>query len=304
MINNLASQIFYDKSDYDENYDPKRDMIIKEIQPYKILFFKGDTLTYRVESHDSIIVDFNDALVKTRFEMHRVICDSVSRNGLFHLRITLIDYIADEWKRKIPPVRRTAHPWIGRDVYLTMDSLGRRHGVGIDDTTLYAMSPGGAFQPQIFVPFSNTYKFINESWSVNTLDTLAENGLPFPMVKRSFLFRGEHPIDTLGHESIRFRYITTGTGAVTVIAEDTKLRTDAVLNGGGNMILSVRNLVPVHHFSNVEQKMNIKYPDGTEMPIWHYNSTDFTLDTFKPGAARTAYMEKLKSTHEKQSKSK
>lgn len=279
-------------------------MIIEEIQPYKILFFKGDTVTYRVEAHDSIIVDFNDALVKTRFEMYRVICDSVSRNGLFHLRITLVNYIADEWKRRIPPVRRTTHPWIGRDVFLTIDSLGRRYSTGIDDTTIYSMSPGGAFQAQLFVPFGDTYKFINESWNVNTLDTLAENGLPFPIVRRSFLFRGEHPIDTLGHASIRFRYITTGTGAVTVIANETKLRTDAVLNGGGNMILSTKDYIPVHHFSNIEQKMNIKYPDGTEMPVWHYNSTDFTLDTFIPGAARLAYIKKLESLREKQNKKK
>jgi hypothetical protein len=288
------SQIFYDESDVDENYDPKQDMIIHEIQEFKLKFFKGDTIRYRVSSHDSIIVDYDDAIVKTRFELYEVICDSVSKNNRFHLRMRLKSYIADERKGRMAPVRRETHTWIGREVYLTLDSLGRRHGVGIDDSTLYSMSPGGAFQPSLFVPFGDTYKFINESWSINSLDTLVENGCPLPLVREAFLFRAEHPIDTLDHESVRFRFIRTAQGAVTVIADDTKMRIDAVLNGSGNMIISTIDYLPIHQFANIEQKMKLKYPDDTELPIWHFNSTDFVIDDIKPGPGRLAFREQNK----------
>jgi hypothetical protein len=292
------SQIFYDESDVDENYDPKQDMIIQEIQEFKLKFFKGDTIRYRVSSHDSIIVDYDAAIVKTRFELYEIICDSVSKNGRFHLRMRLKSYIADEKKGKMAPVRRETHTWVGREVFLTIDSLGRRYRVGIDDSTLYSMSPGGAFQPSLFVPFGDTYKFINESWSINSLDTLVENGCPFPLARQAFLFRAERPIDTLDHESVRFRFIRTAQGAVTVISEDTKIRIDAVLNGAGNMIISSADFLPVHHFANIEQKMKLKYPDDTELPIWHFNSTDFVIDDIKPGPGRLTFREQNKKAKE------
>lgn len=296
------SQIFYDESEADENYDPKQDMIIEEIQGFKLKFFRGDTLRYRVASHDSILVDYDVPLVKTRFELYELICDSVSRNGKYYLRMKLISYIADERKGNSPLIRRETHPWIGRNVFISLDSLGKRYSVDIDDSTLYAMSPGGAFQPTLFVPFGDTYKFINESWSFNSLDTLVENGCPFPLVKQAFLFRAEHPIDTLDHQSVRFRYIRTATGAVTVISDDTKLRIDAILNGSGNMIISSSDYIPVHHFANIEQKMSLKYPDDTQIPIWHYNSTDFILDDLKPGPGRIVFREVIKNAQTEKKK--
>ena len=268
--------------------DEREKMIIYELQDFRYNFFKGDTLRYSVASFDSIIINYGKPLEKTRFEQIEVTCDSVSKDRKFMLGFRLLKLISDESFDKEENVRRLTSPWVGRKTYLWIDSLGNRIKSYPDDTLKLAISPGGAFAPYLFFPIKETYRYINESWIVNSNDTIYENGVPASVLKQSSLFRARKPIDTLGYESSRFSFIKTAIGAVNVITSEQILRTEATISGSGFMTMSKKEHFPVHYFANIEQKLMIFYPEQDALPGQHYISTDWTLDTFIPSKLRYA----------------
>jgi hypothetical protein len=266
----------------DSNVDKSKFQLLD----YKLKFFKGDTLRYRVASFDSIVIEYGKALTKMRFEMIEIVCDSTSNDGKYYLTQTLLSYIADEATGSTDRVRRTTSPWIKRNVRLVIDSVGNRYSVSVNDSNIYAVSPGGAFQPYLLFPFKETNKHKDESWFVKTIDTLVENGNPHAIENQSSLFRAEEPIDTLGYKSNRFRFIKTANGQFMSISGKDRILVEAIINSSGNFILSNEFCIPVHFFSNIEQKLKITTPEKEAMPGIHLISTDFTIDEFKPSPLR------------------
>lgn len=274
-------------------------MIIYELQDYKYRFFKGDTLRYKVESFDSIIINYDKALEKTRFEIYEITCDSVTKDKRFLLSFKLLNLISDESIGGLDKIRRTTSPWLTRKTYLWIDSLGNRLSSFADDSLLYALSPGGSFAPSLFFPIKETYRYINESWLVSSFDTLRENGVPAAHINQSSLMRARNPLDTLDYDCVRFSFIKTGNGAINVLTNSQRIRTEASIAGSGVMTISIKDAIPVHYFANMEQKLNIFYPNQDEIPGQHFISADWTLETFIPSKARN---EVLKSKPKKKGK--
>jgi len=252
-------------------------------------FFPGDTISYRVSSRDSIIIEYGKPLTKDRYEIHEVICDSIGKKTKFyHLTYTLKNYIADEDFGNVEKVRRTSSPWINRKVNLVIDSTGRRIHSFVSDSNLFSMSPGGAFHPHLFVTFNEIYKVNNESWIVRTTDTLAENGVPYPILQQSTLFRAKLPIDTLSYSTYSANYIRTATGTVTTLTQDTRILVETIINMGGTLYLSKKDMIPVIMLATAEQRLKITTPEKEAMPGFHYTSVVYELDNFKPSPLRYA----------------
>lgn len=266
--------------------DSSEDKSKYHLLDYKLKFFKGDTLRYKVASYDSIVIEFDKPLTRMRFEMIEIVCDSASLDGKFYLTQSLLSYIADEASGSVEKTRRTTSPWIKRKVRIIIDSVGNRFSALADDNKIYAMSPGGAFQPYLIFPFKECYKAKDESWFVKTIDTLAENGNPRAIENQSSLFRTEEPIDTLGYKCNRFRFIKTANGQITSISGKDRILVEAIINSSGNFILSNEYHIPVYFFSNIEQKLKITTPEKEAMPGLHLISTDFILDEFKASPLR------------------
>ncbi|GAB1373019.1 hypothetical protein MASR1M45_30830 [Candidatus Kapaibacterium sp.] len=287
FITLLFINFSFARADEDSLSYEKEKMIVYDLQSYRYNFFKGDTLVYRVEAFDSLMINYDKPLEKTRLEHLQVTCDSVTKDRKFLLSFKLISLISDEVYDGKEKSRRTSSAWKGRVVKILIDSLGNRLKVVPDDSLSYSVAPGGSFTPALIFPFKETYRYINESWMAKSKDTLIENGVPGAWVDHTFLLRARNPLDTLGYACSRFSYIMTGIGAINIITPQQKMRTESTLTGSGVMTISKEHWIPVHYFANLEQKLLIFYPEKEEIPGQHYISVDFTLEKFIPGKGRT-----------------
>jgi hypothetical protein len=290
IINVSSSQLLVNPPDP----EALEKMVVYDLQEFRYNFFKGDTLRFNVASFDSIIINYGEPLEKTKLEYIEITCDSVSKDRKFLMGIKLLSLISDESLGKQEKSRSTTSPWINRKISLWIDSVGNRYNIIPDDTSRYSVAPSGVYAPILFFPFKESYRYINESWLVNSTDTLCENGIPCALMKQSSLLRAKQPLDTLGHECTRFNYIKTGTGSINVVSKDQILRTEVTISGSGTMTISKKDFIPVHFFANLEQKLTIINADMDEVPGQHYLSADWTLDTFIPSKLRFAPVKKEK----------
>ncbi len=273
----LSSNIL--KSQYipiDSSDTKKKDTIF-----FKLKFNPGDTLIYNVKSNDSIIIDYGTPLIKSRIEKIKIVCDSVNKSGHYFINQSLIGFSSTESQGSEQNIENKASPWLNRKVWLEIDSVGNRLSYWVDDSAKGAMSPGGAFQPYLFFPFNTTQKVINESWMVQSLDELAENGVPTPLLRQSSLFRAKGIVDTLGDLSSRFEFIKTAQGNIPVITDKEQFNVTNIISGFGIMDISTTRFIPVHFYSTIEQKLTLHFPDNVTKPGLHYINSYFTLESIK-----------------------
>ncbi len=231
--------------------------VIKDTVCILYKFYKGDELTYRVTSRDSIVFGMDEPILRERVEKLRVYCDSVSSGGLFHLRLTLIDYSSTESSGEEKDITRTSSPWLNRNTYLVIDSVGNRIKVMPDNYHLAAISPGGAFAPYLFFAFEQNCKAINESWFVSGKDSLYENSVPAGEISHSNLLRLENNLDTLGYFCSQFRFVRTASGNFLMQGNEGTILNESVMNSGGVMMIAKREKVPVHLFQRNEEKLRV-----------------------------------------------
>lgn len=255
--------------------------IIKDSVSFSYKFFPKDTLFYRIESKDSVIVDYGEPLIRIRTERIRVVCDSVSEGKFYHLRISMTDFVAEETQGTEKGIQRESSPWLGRETGLTIDSIGSRLHGWVDNPNKAALSPGGSWTPYLFFKFGATRKAVNESWLVSATDTLYENGVPSANLKNSSLLRAMEDIDTLGYESSQFRFVRTGRGDIELITKDDKLINSVVVNSGGRIIISKQYQVPIYLFQTIEQKLKIYMPDSNPITAQHFTNTNFVLEEIR-----------------------
>lgn len=268
----LENQLEYD-DDFESDFLKLGDTVC-----FSYRFYPGDTLLYYIHSFDSIIIDNDSPLLRERFERIKIICDSVNSKGHFFLRQTLLNYLAYESIREYKNIERTTSPWINRMIGYEIDSLGKRYSYFVDDSTLAAVAPGGAFAPHLLFPLGANCKRVNESWNVESLDDLPENGIPVPIVNQASLFRANDYGDTLGRRCIKLEYIKTAQGSNWVKTNNDFILVTVIANGFGFLFLDSLERVPVHYFATLEQKLTINLPDGSIKPGLHYISTNFTLE--------------------------
>lgn len=263
----------------EEEFVPRK----KDTACYNYVFNPGDTITYRATATDSIIIDYGTPLIKQRYELIRIVCDSVNKKtGRIFLSQELLNYISEESWGENKGIMRTESPWIGRKVWYEIDSVGTRYSYGVDDSTRAAMSPGGAFQPNIIIPFKNRCKITEESWSYSGVIDLPENGFPVPVERQSTLFRAMPSKDTLGYPCYKFQYIRSAQGAVTLLTNDVKIYTSTINISHGEMFFHKEFNIPVHYYANIEQKLTIDMPTTGKQPGVHYMIINYVLDEYKP----------------------
>jgi hypothetical protein len=266
----------------------------KDTVCFKYKFFPGDTLDYYVTGHDSIIIDYDDALMRTRFERWRLTCDSVSEEGHFFLSFAMMEYLAKEKKGDLEPVTRKSSPWMGRKAIIEIDSLGRRYKNKQSDETKAAMSPGGAYTPHLLIKFNESCKSVNESWIVEGESNIVENGFPYPDFDRSMLMRAKESRDTLDYKCNRLNFISTASATVSVITDMAKVHVQGILNGFGDMSVSTKEWVPVFYHGSIEQKLTISTPDFPNKPGWHFTDVYYSLSRIIPSEKRKEYHEKIR----------
>ncbi len=248
---------------------------------YELDFAVGDTLYYRVESRDSVLIGRDEPLTKKRYERIRIVCDSI-KNGRFFLSQTLTQFMAYESKGDVKDVKREESPWVGRTVWYEIDSLGNRYNYGYDDSLTSALTPGGAFQPAIIFPFKRDCRAKNKTWIVETLDELPENGLPVPLMNQSSLFRAISYVDTLDERCARFQYIKTGQGSYKVVANKDTIKATCRVNGFGRYDISVEKKVPLAYYATIEQKLRLFVGEKQTKVGWHYLNSEYVLDRYLP----------------------
>jgi len=242
-------------------------------------FLKGDTLIYRVESFDSIIINYDKPLLRRRFERIEIVVDSVgSNNDNFYLSQRLIAYISTESSGDMKNIKRDKHPWIGQKSYYEIDAFGKRYSYGTDDSLSYILTPGGAFTPVLFSDLGVYCTTRNASWIVKSKDELPENGVPFPLFNFTALYNFKDDIDTLGEDCYRLEYSRTGASSYSYFSQGKRFRTTNSTNAHGVLEISKARKIPIHLVIKDEQKLTFHKPSGTTYPGVHFINTNFILE--------------------------
>lgn len=273
QIDSLSNDSLRNENPFIEHYIP-RDTI-----HFKYEFKKGDSLIYRLISWDSISINWDSPLLKSRRERILITCDSVV-NGRFYLCQTLVGNFTKESKEDMNNIDRPESKWVGRKVYYSIDSTGKRYNWSVDDSTIATMSPGGAFQAPLIFAFDSTYKRVGDTWNSMSLYDLPENGIPVTIMKQSSLFRMVRKVDTLDEQCVQLNFVRTGAGSNTLISEKKRMQVVSVINSHGELMISRDKHIPVHLYVTQEQKLTIKVPEKNDKQGYHYTTCYYSLEEF------------------------
>ncbi|MCS7169461.1 MAG: hypothetical protein NZ949_02435, partial [Candidatus Kapabacteria bacterium] len=212
-------------------------------------FQPGDTLIYRVEAQDSILIYGQPPLVRERYETLVLICDSVGADGSFWLRMVPTEFLARERMDTLQSLRPLS-PCQRRPVVLRVDTLGARLTGHAPENAV--VCPGGILQLPFLQPLHGCVR-VHESWLVQDSLELWENGTPAPRLSRTALLRAFPPKDTLGHHCTEVRHTTTGIGWY---IQDEALSVRGVVNSFGRLLLSAAG-IPIWAFTTQEIRLSL-----------------------------------------------
>ena len=243
---------------------------------FRYSFVKGDTLIYTVQSADSITFPGQPVLIKVRNEVVSVICDSVSPESHYTMRITLRNVVEFQ-SNGVDTATRSESPWVGRSATIVIDSLGNRLRTTSDNDTAATLTPGGAFQPLLLPTLGGSCGVQNQSWLVEDTTLLVENGVPEPVFAHSTLWRVIDATDTLGRHFQQIQYTQTGLGRVQVVSNSVNLDMHAVVASFGKLTLDAVLHVPFHLFATSEDRLEIRLPNGGTQNGKHHMSLNARL---------------------------
>lgn len=237
---------------------------------------RGDTLVYSIDAHDSITFVGQPALMKLRTELVSIICDSVTPDHRYHLRITLRRSIE---KHSIGSDSSTKQggPWVGRTAYVVIDSLGNRYATRPDDSTKAALAPGGAFAPLLLPTLGESCGRQNQSWMVQDTTLLVENGVPEPAFAHTTLWRVLDVADTLGRSFKQIQYTQTALASLTMTSDKINMKTEAVIASFGKLSMDAKLNIPYHLYATSQNTLAVKYRDGKELKGKHHTSSHAQL---------------------------
>jgi len=244
----------------------------------KYTFYPNDTLIYRIDAYDSVSVNYDLPLLRTRREVVMFICDSVDKNMKYYFSRYLVDYYAKESNAQKQNVEIEDHAWKMKKVNFSIDQSGKRYTYGVDDSTTALLAPGGAFAPHLFFDLGIYCNQIDINWNVKASDEIPENGVPFPLFNSLTLYKFREPIDTLGQKVNRVEFIRTGQSSYEFPIKDSENGTiTGKSNEFGLLDISVIDEIPIHYYSTKEVKVNINQRRGRILPGYNYHTTYFTL---------------------------
>ncbi|GBD07518.1 hypothetical protein HRbin21_01347 [bacterium HR21] len=226
-------------------------------------FLPGDTLIYRVEAQDSILIGQRAPLWRERYELLWLICDSVGSDGTYWLRLIPTEFLAQERMDTLRSMRPES-PCERRPTILQLDSLGRRLEAHSPEGAS-RVCPGGAFQLPFLIPLAEQCIRLHESWLLQDSLELWENGTPAPRFLRTALLRRFPSVDTLGFRCTAIEYVTTGTGW---FVRDSLLSARAVVNAFGRFLLAAEG-IPVWAYVTQEIRLALSL-EGREQHGLHY----------------------------------
>ncbi|HOV92251.1 MAG TPA: hypothetical protein PLC04_04125 [Candidatus Kapabacteria bacterium] len=248
---------------------------------FKYRFYPKDTLIYQVQTIDSLNQGLDEPIMKDRKETLQVVCDSVDKIMNYYLTLQLLSSETKEWNQKGDSSTRNFSVWIGKEIHLVIDSLGNRLKGWNADTTHIASTLGGIFQPYLFFPIKENCKRINQSWLIKTQDTLFENAFPPGIIDQTSLFRLKDTVYTESDSSLMITFVKTARGFYGINSADMNFIIDAKINSYGELILSMVNQIPKDYTITQELKMQMKYPDEHEIPIWQFTIIHYSLTELK-----------------------
>lgn len=273
LLSNFTNSYSQDLVDPDFYAPIEQDTICVE---YELLV--GDTLLYRIDSYDSIIINFGQPLLKIRKEIIEIVVDSVGeKSGNYHLTQTMVSTKSIESNAEEKDIERDTHPWVGQKAFYEIDSFGKRYSFSTNDSNTYILSPSGAFAPVIFFDLGINCELEKNSWIVRVNDELPENGVPFPLTNYTSLFNFRDDIDTLGENCNRLEFVRTGESSYSYYNNDIRYRTTNVTNGFGIIDIGKESKIPLHLYFVDEQKLTFHKPSGKTFPGQHFLNVNFTL---------------------------
>lgn len=248
---------------------------------FRYTFFANDTLIYRVEGADSVLLFGEKPLIKRRLERIRLVCDSITADGHYALSLTLMQVEEQQFSTS-ETTNRNTHPWLGRVVYLTVDSLGKRVS---NRTQIQSVcpSPGGTFAPILILPMGESCGRQNQSWISQDTLSLVENGFPAPVVAVMNLWRVIDNVDTLGRRYTQIQYTQNGLGTAVVPSSNAKnqIVVHTVINAYGKYSFDTSRDIPYHLFATSELKVDFLMNGESAQTGRHLISTNYHLETLK-----------------------
>ena len=248
-------------------------------------FTVGDTLEYRVESGDSIVVNWDSYLTKERFDRIRIVCEKIDKKtGHFFLSYEYIDYIGYEFKPLYEKVERDYHPWLNKKVIIEIDSLGKRHSYQYTDTTTKGFTAGGPFQGALIQPIGMKCSAKGNS-TILQKDTsyLAENGYQTPKIVMTYLIENMGAVDTLDYDCTRVDLSTTGNAEVFIESKDAMFYMTSVINGHIENYMSNELHLPIWLYFTQEQNFTMELGNDKKTKGFHYSYSIFNLDRYVSG---------------------
>ena len=243
---------------------------------FRYHFLPQDSLVYSVESADSISFIGDPVLTKIRGEVLSIVCDSVTAEGHFLLKITLHQSVQRQ-KMGSDSVTVTTSPWIGRSVFLLVDSLGQRIDVRVDDASLAAVAPGGPFQPIPLPTLGESCGVQNQSWMVSDTTALVENGVPPASFAYSSLWRVIDVADTLDRRFHQIQYTQTALGRMVVKSGRVDIDQSVTIAAYGKLSMDSVLSIPFHLFATSDNRIEMVSGDGRTKKGRHRVATHYQL---------------------------
>lgn len=262
---------------------------IKDTLVHKYNFVVGDTLEYRIESADSIVVNWGSALTKKRYERIRLVCEKVDKKtGHFFISYEYNQYLGYEEKALYKKTERDTHPWLNKKVIIEMDSLGKKYSYQYTDTTTKGFTAGGPFQGSVLQPLGKKFSTKGQSWIIQKDTTyLAENGYQTPKSILTNLFENKGIVDTLDNKCVRIDISFTGSSEVFVNSEKAMFLMTAGQNGHSENLLSIEYHIPIWVYFTQEQNFDMELGNNKSNKGTHLSYSIFQLDRFVKGKERT-----------------
>lgn len=241
-------------------------------------FVPGDTLYYQVEASDSIIVNYGTPILRIRKEFHRIVIDSVNKFNRYHISHTMLGFKSKEVQGNTQGDEMEGSTMKDVTVNYEIDGAGKRYSYGVKDSATAIVHPGGAFNPPLLFDIGIYCQASGVNWTVKNTIELPENGVPFPLLRYTHLFRFQDKLDTLGHPCNRLEYTRVGMGSYNLELPEGDIKTTSKINGFGLLDVSEDTNLPIHHYCTTQQKIDVTQPSGKRSKIQHFTEIFYTLD--------------------------
>ncbi|MBC8144556.1 MAG: hypothetical protein H7X80_03155 [bacterium] len=193
-------------------------------------FDVGETVTYRVTTHDTLVLSGANSVLQAAERSHIVsyTCDSIVRDG-YVLTMRYSGYAARERRDSLPLVTRTAHPWTEHSYTFLMTPDGRRVRLLSKSDSLVA--PAGPFQPLLLPYLGDRWTHVGSSQMFDIAHWLIDNVAP-AIIWNGTSFRAiTERREAFGLAAIGVSL--TETGRATYEASGGRI-TDAIINSEGH----------------------------------------------------------------------